>query len=328
MSCLLQLRSLEIFCDVAELRSFSRAAQAHRITQSAVSQAIHQMEESLGVCLIDRSTRPLSLTEAGSRFQRGLIEILAKYHRLEEDVAALGKGLCGELQIASIYSVGVSYMPEAEDEFRQRYPEVDVRVSYGRNEFVVDQVHQGRADIGLVSFPKSTRQINSVAWQQEPVRLVCNRSHPLAGQTDVTPQDLDGIEMVGFDRSLEIRQMIDGVLKRAGIRVDFRNEFDNADSIVRSIQANNSIGFLPEAAVRRETASGSLRIVACRAVSMTRPLGIIYRRTDGPGNAGSEFGSLLLGRPLEPDREKRRGGSRSRSRSPDATTEATTSVVA
>jgi DNA-binding transcriptional LysR family regulator len=302
----LHLRSLEIFCDVADRRSFSKAAEAKGVSQSAASQAVQHLEETLGVRLIDRSTRPLSLTPAGKTYYRGLTDILSRYHELENEVITAGTTLRGTLHVAAIYSVGLSYMPEAKEEFARLYPDVDVRVDYGRNESVLDDVTSGRADLGLVSFPRSNKQIIAVPWQKEPMRLVCSPKHRLAKRTEVTASDLDGIEMVGFDRSLELRRMIDQTLKRIGIRVDFRTELDNADSIVRAIEADKGIGFLPEAAVRRETAIGTLRVVACRALSMNRPLGIVFRRSGGPSRAGYEFGSLLLGRPLEPDKDKRR----------------------
>ncbi|MEL6107685.1 MAG: LysR family transcriptional regulator [Planctomycetota bacterium] len=297
----MQIRSLEIFCDVARQRSFSKAAVAREISQSAVSQTIHQLEESLGVRLIDRSTRPLSLTVAGQTYFDGLVRVLGEYHCLEQEVRETRR-VEGPLHIASIYSIGLTYLPDAQQEFAARFPEVEVRVDYGRNEAVVEQVLNERAEIGLVSFPRTTKEVAAVPWQNEPLRLVCSPKNPIARKTEATLEDLHGTEMVGFDDSLELRATIDQNLKRVGLRVDFRTQFDNADSIIRAIQANASCGFLPEAAVRREIATGALRVVACRALSMTRPLGIVFSRSRRPGAAGQEFGSLLLGRPLEADR--------------------------
>ena len=323
----MQLRTLEIFCEIARRRSFSKAAELHRVSQSAVSQAVHHLEQELGVQLIDRSTRPLSLTSAGDTFYSGLTDILSQYQRLAEEVTSAGRGLTGPLRVAAIYSIGLSYMPDAKEAFARLYPDVEIRTYYGSNEAVIEEINSGNAELGLVSFPRTTKQILSVAWQKEPIRLVCAPSHPLAKRTEVEAKDLDGTEMFGFDSSLELRQMIDSVLRRAGVRVDFRNEFDNADSIVRAIEVNEGAGFLPEAVVRRETANGALRVVACRALSMSRPLGIIFRRSDRPSRAGYEFGSMLLGRPLEPDREKRSSGSHRKSTS-DNSIDGSTSIVA
>jgi DNA-binding transcriptional LysR family regulator len=295
----LQFRNLELFCTIAEQRSFSKAAAAHQLTQSAVSQAIQHLEESVGVQLIDRSKRPLVLTTAGKTYLTGLRGILKSYERLEQEVRSTSQHLSGCVSVGSIVSVGLSYMPEASQEFARLHPEVDIRAEFGSNDRVFEMTTEGEVDFGLVSFPRSTKQLQHVLWQQEPMRIVCSAEHPLAQQNEVSLSQLSRLEMIGFDRGLQLRQEIDQSLARAGIEVNVRMEFDNADSMVRAIQANRGIGIVPEAVVRRETANGSLRVVACRELRMTRPLGIIFRRSGRMSKAASEFASLLLGRPLE-----------------------------
>ena len=295
----MHLRSLEVFCTVADERSFSRAGAVHKLTQSAVSQSVQHLEESLGVRLIDRSKRPLVLTEAGRAYRSGLRPILKSYRQLEQEVRTAGNRLSGRVVVGAIYSVGLSYMPEATAEFGSLHPDVEVQTEFGSSQRVVELTAEGAVDFGLVSFPRETRDLQYVLWQREPMRLVCSAEHPFASRNEVSVGDLNGIRMVGFDRSLTIRHEIDQTLGKAGVKVDARMEFDNADSMVRAIQANRGIGIVPEAAVRRETATGSLRVVACRGLRMTRPLGIIFRRSAKLSRAAAEFGSLLLGRPLE-----------------------------
>jgi DNA-binding transcriptional LysR family regulator len=303
----LNFRTLELFCTIAEQRSFSKTAAIHHLTQSAVSQSIQHLEESLGAQLIDRSKRPLVLTSAGKTYLRGLRGVLRSYERLEREVRSLSKQLSGQITIGTIYSVGLSYMPEATDAFARLHPEVDVKMEFGSSQRVVEMVSEGEVDFGLVSFPKNTKQIQCVPWQQEPMRIICSSKHPLANQHEVTLSQLVGIEMVGFERSLTLRQEIDRCLADAGVSVNVRMEFDNADSMVRAIQASRGIGIVPEAAVRRETANGSLRVVACRELRMMRPLGIIFRRSDRLSKAANEFGSLLLGRPIDSERRSKSG---------------------
>lgn len=268
---------------------------------------MQQLEESLGVQLIDRSKRPLVLTAAGRTYLSGLRGVLGTYHRLEQEVRSTSEQLSGRITIGTIVSVGLSYMPEATEAFSRLHPEVDVKTQFGANDRVFEMTAGGEVDFGLVSFPRNTKQLQFVPWQQEPVRLVCSAEHPLAVQNEVTLSQLNGIDMIGFDRELTLRQKIDRCMSQAGIHVNVRMEFDNADSMIRAIQANRSIGIVPEAAVRRETANGSLRVVACRELRMTRPLGIIFRRSGRLSKAASEFGSLLLGRPLESEKRTSSG---------------------
>jgi DNA-binding transcriptional LysR family regulator len=268
---------------------------------------MQHLEESVGVQLIDRSKRPLILTAAGKTYLTGLRGVLRSYERLEQEVRSTSKQLSGQITIGTIVSVGLSYMPEATDAFSRLHPEVDVKTEFGTKDRVFEMTAEGEVDFGLVSFPRSTKQLQFVPWQQEPMRLVCSSEHALAAQHEVSLSQLMRIEMIGFDRQLQLRHEIDQCLSKAGITVNVRMEFDNADSMIRAIQANRGIGFVPEAAVRRETANGSLRVVACRGLRMTRPLGIIFRRSGRLSKAASEFGSLLLGRPVESGNRSKSG---------------------
>ncbi len=270
---------------------------------------MQQLEETLGVQLIDRSKRPLVLTIAGKTYLRGLRGVLRSYERLEQEVCSISKRLSGQVTVGTIYSVGLSYMPEATDAFARLHPDVDVKTEFGSAQRVVEMTSEGEVDFGLVSFPKTTKQLQYVLWQQEPMRIVCSSKHAMAGQTNVSLSQLMGIEMVGFDPGLMLRQEIDQYLAKAGVSVNVPMEFDNVDSMIRAIQANRGIGIVPEAAVRRETANGSLRVVACRELRMTRPLGIIFRRSGRLSRAADEFASLLLGRPLSSEKRSKSAGS-------------------
>jgi DNA-binding transcriptional LysR family regulator len=98
--------------------------------------------------------------------------------------------------------------------------------------------------------------------------------------------------------------------------------------MIRAIQANHGIGIVPEAAARRETANGSLRVVACRELRMKRPLGIIFRRSDRLSTAAEEFGSLLLGRSIESERRLKSGSGKAAVANASIEAESGTSVVA
>ncbi|MAI31690.1 MAG: transcriptional regulator [Planctomycetaceae bacterium TMED240] len=303
----MQLRTLELFCTIAEHRSFSKAAVLHQLTQGAVSQAMQHLEESVGAELIDRSKRPLILTPAGKTYLGGLRGILRSYERLEQEVRSTSRQLSGKVSIGTIVSVGLSYMPDASEAFGRLHRDVEVRTEFGSNDRVFEMTAEGEVDFGLVSFPHSNKDIQFVLWQQEPMRLVCSAEHRFAIHNEVSLSQLSGVKMISFDRGLQLRQEIDRCLAKAGISVNACMEFDNADSMIRAIQASRGIGIVPEAAVRRETANGSLRVVACRELRMTRPLGIIFRRSGRLSRAASEFGSLLLGRPLEAGKRVKSG---------------------
>ncbi len=297
----MQLRVFELFCHVADQRSFSKAAEVAGVTQSAVSQSIGHLEDSLGSKLFDRSKRPLKLTETGQIYLHGVRDIVRQYQTLVEQVQNHDLRQSGTVTVGTVYSVGLSYMPEATKAFEEHHPDVRVKTEFGSSQLVVELVLENKVDFGLVSFPQATKLLGTIPWQAEPMRLVCSSEHALASETEISASRLNGIEMIGFERGLVLRQAIDQCLKAAGVSVVSTMEFDNCDSIVRAIQANRGLGIVPEAAVRRETANGTLRVIACGEIHLVRPLGIIYRKRGALSSAATDFGSLLLGHEMEND---------------------------
>ena len=101
----MHLRNVEIFCDTVVHRSFSKAAEARGISQPAVSQAIQQLEDRLGLTLIDRSKRPLELTSAGRVYYDGCRKLLDDFRDVEGRVQQLNGRIIGRVRIAAIYSI-------------------------------------------------------------------------------------------------------------------------------------------------------------------------------------------------------------------------------
>jgi DNA-binding transcriptional LysR family regulator len=116
------LESLKIFCDVVRLRSFSRAAAANRITQSAASQNVLQLEKGLGVRLLDRSKRPFQLTPEGRVYFDGCKGLIERYYAVEAEVKTLSQEVAGTARVAAIYSVGLTDMSQLVQEFAQTHP--------------------------------------------------------------------------------------------------------------------------------------------------------------------------------------------------------------
>ncbi len=296
----MNFRTLRVLVSIADCRSFSRAASACGLTQSAVSQIVQQLEEQLGVQLVDRSRRPLELTAAGRLYSDGVRPLLNDYQRIEDEVRSLGKKASTQVVVAAIYSVGLSYMPEVTAEFRARRPDVSVRVDYLHPEEVYEAVAEGSADFGLLSYARSSRTVLATSWREEPMGLFCAADHVLSQRAEIRLRDLDNLPMICFDQGLRIRHEIDHYLARRYVKPVVAMEFDNIDSLTRAMQVNAGIGILPEPAVRREVAAGSLRRLSCPELQLVRPLGAIWRRGIRLGSAAQELATMLLGRSLEP----------------------------
>jgi len=279
----MHIKSLKVFCDIVAEKSFSRAALDNGITQSGASQVVHQLEERLGVKLIDRSTRPWALTTEGEIYHRGVRQFLRNYSALEDEIRNLCHAISGNVRVASIYSIGLSHLHHYVADFMTRYPRAKVRVQYQHPDAVYELVQCDEVDLGLVSFPKSSRTVEVVNWRTEPMVFVCAPHHPLAAEAEVSPAQLNRLDWIGFDRGLRIRREVDRWLSSWGVEVNIVNEFDNLETIKRAIEINVGAAILPQPTVVREIRLGSLvglpiTINSEGHVPYVRPLGIIYRR--------------------------------------------------
>jgi len=272
------LRNVEIFCDVVTRRSFSKAADAHHVSQSAASQAVHQLEKRMGMKLIDRSKRPFELTSAGQIYFDGCRELLESFRRVEDRVRQAQNKVAGRVRVAAIYSVGLLQMDAYARRFHELYPETQLELDYLHPDVVSARILDGDADLGLVSFPRSSSEISVIAWQEQPISLVTPPGHRLVVEEVIPVEKISGENFVGFTPELKIRRQIDRWLKRAKVSVNVVHEFDNIENIKRAVEIGSGIALLPTVTVQRELAAGSLRSVTLGDVTWSRPLGIIHKR--------------------------------------------------
>jgi DNA-binding transcriptional LysR family regulator len=290
----MQLKSLKVFCDVVGWRSFSRAASENGISQSGASQVVHQLEERLGVKLIDRSKRPFVLTPEGEAYYEGCRKLVQRFDALEDQVRTLHDDVAGRVRVVSIYSVGLHHMSQYLQKFLGRYPKANVRLEYQHPHRVYEAVEKDQADIGLVSYPRPSRTIEATVWREEPMVLVCAPGHRLAGRSPIALSELSGEKMIGFDSDLTIRHEIDRVLQLQQADVSVVMEFDNIETIKRAVEIDAGVALLPEPTITRELEIKSLVKVPLANVALVRPIGIIHRRGKELGGTTQRFMDMLL----------------------------------
>jgi DNA-binding transcriptional LysR family regulator len=289
----MQLRNAELFCDVVACRSFSKAAELRRVSQSAVSQALQQLEEHLGTVLIDRSQRPFELTAAGEVYYEGCRRLIDGFRKVEDRVQTLGDRVAGRVRVASIYSVGLLQMAGSVERFRETYPDVALQLSYASAEDIYDQIQREGADLGIVSFPKDGGEVSSIPWVDEEMAVVVPPGHPLADQGTVSWEALSGEAFIGFESEQRIRRQIDRWLKQEKVSVTVVHTFDNIENIKRAVEIGAGISILPLPTVRREVEHGFLKALPFVERNVVRPLGIIHKRHKHLSSAAEKFVAML-----------------------------------
>lgn len=293
------IRSLKVFYDVVRKRSFSHAAVEHGMTQSAASQSVQHLEEFLGIKLIDRTKRPFVMTAEGQKFFDGLSAVLRQFDSLVEEVRAGNNsmaGVTGHVMVASIYSMGLSYLPTLQDQFAKACPIATMNYHLAHPHEVYRMVEQGTVDFGMVSYPESTHSIVATNWRHEPMALVASPRHRLASMPQpIRPEDLSQVALVAFAQNLKIRQEIDRQLRHLGVTMRIAVELDNIDSVKHAAVVNSGVAILPKLTVQNEVEAGSLTMLTCEGLNLTRPLGIIQKRDVSMSRAARSFMELIIG---------------------------------
>lgn len=292
----MQFEALQVFCDIARCRSFSQAAAAQQppLTQSAVSQIVHQLEKRLGVQLINRSTRPLQLTDLGQEYYQGCKQLVERYLDLEASIKRGQPQAMVTVEVAAIYSVGLGDMGQLVQRFAEEQPFARVHLEYLHSNRVVEKVLDGSADLGLMSFPRKSRDVVVLPWREEEMVLACQPAHPFARQTAVRPAQLAGEKYIAFDKELGIRRQVDRFLRQQGVSVEIALHFDNIESIKKGIEIAGGVALLPEPTLRQEVEAGLLVARPLAGCRFARPMAILYRRQNRPTLAAQRFLDLLL----------------------------------
>jgi DNA-binding transcriptional LysR family regulator len=294
----MHLRNVEIFCDVVSHGSFSKAAEAHEVSQSSASQAVNMLERRLGCKLIDRSKRPFELTPAGQIYYDGCRKILESFRHVEDRVQQMRNKVIGRVRMAAIYSVGLLQMDAYAKRYKALYPDVVLELEYLHPDAVYSRVLNDEADLGIVSFPRVGGEIASIAWQNQEMVLVVPPGHrhaagPHFEEPSIPVQALDGETFVGFTSELTIRKQIDRWFKQERISVDLVHVFDNVENIKRAVEIGSGVALLPAPTVRREVEAGQLHAVHVEGVAWQRPLGIVHRRNRTLTNPARKLVELL-----------------------------------
>jgi LysR family transcriptional regulator, transcriptional activator of the cysJI operon len=287
------IETFKVFRDLVETTSFSRAAKANGITQSAVSQQVRAIERRFNVRLIERGSRTFQLTPEGRALLAASRNILDAYDELIGNLRGGRLTVDGRLSIATIYSIGLHELPPYLRTFRRQHPRVEVKIDYCRYSEVYDSVRDGACDLGLVAFPMRKPGLKVMTFWRDKLVLICGPNHRLAKKKKAELRDVVGEKFVAFEPDLPTRKAIDKRLRERGVRIRPILEFDNIETVKRAVEIEDAVSIVPETCVRDEVRGDTLMAVEIDEPEMWRPLGAIVKRAATPAPALKEFLSML-----------------------------------
>jgi DNA-binding transcriptional LysR family regulator len=289
----MQIESLKVFCDLAETKSFTKAAQINNVTQSAVSQTMSALEKRFNSLLIERSKKNFRLTPEGEVFYDYSKRILQTCDALQSKLQEIEDVISGNIRVATIYSIGLHVLPPYVKRFMKRYPSVNVHVEYRRDDQVYDTVLGNVVDLGLVAYPTRDARLETVPLRKDTLVLICHPQHPFAQRKAVRVKDLNGQKFINFERDIPTRKALDKIFKEHRVAVQQVMQFDNVETVKRAVEIDSGMAIVPQETVSQEVANQSLAAVELENGSYLRPLAAIYKKNKVLSPAIKQFLTML-----------------------------------
>ncbi|WP_019996153.1 LysR family transcriptional regulator [Aureimonas ureilytica] len=278
-----EIRQLRHFVTVIRLASISAAARELNLTQPALSKSIRLMEQSMGVPLLERGPSGVSPTEFGTRLKTYADLVLTLSNEAVEEIDALRGVRRGALRIGCVASTLRSLMPSAITGFLERHPDMQITVSEGLNDTLLDLLHAGRLDLVVTSRPADATNpdLEYLPLMEEPLRIVASPSHPLAGVEALEIADLVPYPWVVPPRPDPDRLRLEALFAGAGLpRPRVSVETTSVVFLSGMLRGSHSLSYSTAGSVEDQASSPS-SLVALRLGSPTwmRTTCAAYRRT-------------------------------------------------
>lgn len=288
------LQHLITFSKVIDEGSFTRAAERLNLSQPAVTKQVKGLEEDLGVELIERFGRELSLTPAGEvvyAYAKRITDAVRELHASLEGLTTPGRG---HLTVAAVLTLVLFTLPSILGAYAKEHPLVTVHVHTGTNQQIQTMVLRNEIDVGLITVPIAHEQIDAIPLFRDRVLLVSSPTAAWAVTGTISPTDLSKLPMISYQKGSRFRGFVDTSFEEAGITPDVVMEFDSHEAVKTMTQLGFGVAMLPETAVQEDLAVGRLVALSIEGFpEISRITSLIMRRDRPKTPAVSEFLALL-----------------------------------
>ncbi|MFC3531361.1 LysR family transcriptional regulator [Vogesella facilis] len=243
------LRQLRAFLAVSQHGGFGRAGERVGLTQSAISRSIRELEEQLGVKLLDRTTREVLLTASGQRLTAQLSRVLDELDGVLAEARQAGEQAKGTVRVASSPTLSASLMPTCLAACGQRYPQLQLQILDQVQRLNLASVLAGEVDFGLVVEPRTQPGLEGEAVLSDPFCLVLRDDHPLAAQPSVQWRQLQDAPLVLLDGNSGSRPLIEAALAAQGVTAQVVQQLGHSSAVFRVVEAGIGISVSPRLAL-------------------------------------------------------------------------------
>lgn len=243
----MDFKQIEAFVNVVRYKSFSKAADATFFTQPTISTHIRNLENELGVKLLDRKSRIVEMTPQGTKFYKYAVEMINARAQAFDVLNENGDNVEGILEIQTSSIPGVTFLPDLLAEFRNLHNGIQYYVSLSDSQTVIDNITERRGEIGFIGEEVNSNALESVKVFSDKVVLIAPNSYVIPPVT--TLEEIITYPFIWRETGSATRKSFEA----AAISLGYDKEtfevaalFDDMDSIIRSVEAGLGVSIISE----------------------------------------------------------------------------------
>jgi len=255
---LLDSRQLRAFQELARQGSFTAAARALNLTQSAISHSIKALERTLDVALFERLGKTVRLTRAGDTLLPHADRILLRMERAQEELIVLGRPGHGRLRIGATVTISQYVLPSVLRELRESFPAFDISVNTDDSQGLMRALENGEIDVAVAMETHFSEKMRRQFLFEDHIQMALSPLHPLARRDSIEPGDIVGESFIFYNQTSETFRLLEQQCHQSGIRLKTSLQVGSMAAIKEMAKIGMGVGLLSAWVAEEEIDNGSL----------------------------------------------------------------------
>jgi LysR family hydrogen peroxide-inducible transcriptional activator len=280
----MNIRALQYFVKLAELKHFSKAANACFVSQPTLSTQIRKLEDELGISLVERAPRKIMLTPIGEDIAHRARHILRDIEHIKDAARRSKDPETGTIKLGIFPTLAPYLLPHVIPVIRQRYPDLRMQLYEEKTEVILNMLDQGRLDAGLLALPVEEHGMEVEILFDEPFVAAMPSSHPLSDKQTIDLKDLEGQELLLLEEGHCMRQHALAVCELSGAveRVDFHAT--SMEILRQMVAANAGVTLMPVLSVKPPIApTDNIALRSFKSPAPSRTIALVWRSSSPLG---------------------------------------------
>ncbi|HTW11478.1 MAG TPA: LysR family transcriptional regulator [Solirubrobacteraceae bacterium] len=289
----MELRQLRYLVALAEEQSFTRAAQREHIAQPALSQQIQKLEQEVGLALVERTTRRVTITDAGQTLVARARRVLAELESARQELDAVRGVQTGHVRVGAMSTMGPVDITQVIARFHEQHPHVELTVREDNSDALAEMLRVDAVDLAFLSVTERVESHGLGLFRilLEELVVVLPADHPLAGREKIRMAELAREDFITYRQGARLRELLDSAAAQAGFEPTIILESNESRRIRRLVGRGLGVAILPRSHAVGTSDAMSNRIVTPHLVepALARDITIAWRADRRHPPAVSEF---------------------------------------